>query len=97
MRPLIHGYQPGDPEKGVKVMIDILTGEGEAKGKEWVNRVPIGSDSVRVFKDRCEGMLGVIGKWEGLVGSTDFPGPKQGLWALIEKQQAQGNAQVGGE
>ncbi len=92
MRPLIHGHQPGDPEKGVQAMIDVLTGEGEAKGNEWVSRVPIGADAVELVKAKCEGMLGIIRTWEGLVGSTDFPGPKEGLWALIEKQkQAQGN------
>ncbi|KAF8862565.1 putative short-chain oxidoreductase [Acephala macrosclerotiorum] len=70
----IDGHQPGDPALGVKRMVDVLRGEGEAKGKKLPLRMPIGGDAVELVKGRCEETLKVIQEWEDLSRSTDLPG-----------------------
>jgi len=74
------GQQPGDPVKGVKLMVDVLRGEGAAKtcleksGGKLPLRMPVGADAVELVRGRCEEILGVVKDWEDLSRSTDVPG-----------------------
>ncbi len=67
-----NGAQKGDPQKGVSRMIDVVKGEGMAQGRIMPLRMPIGPDSLRAMREKCEETLRVCGKWEGLIGSTNF-------------------------
>lgn len=77
------GNQPGDPVKGVSRMIDVLTGEGEAKGKKMPVRMPIGGDAVEVSRGEAEKMLDVIREWGDFGGSTDFEGLESAKEKLV--------------
>lgn len=77
----VTGNQPGDPKKGVERMIDVLKSEGMAKGKEVPLRIPIGADAHQVVREKAMAALKACDEWEALSNSTDFEGPKQGLWA----------------
>ncbi|KUJ14445.1 putative short-chain oxidoreductase [Mollisia scopiformis] len=72
----MNGAQPGDPEKGVKVMVDVIREEGKAKGRKWPLRVPVGGDAVEVARGRGREIVGAVEEWEGVVGGaeTDFEG-----------------------
>lgn len=79
--PAMDNLQPGDPEKGVARMIDVLMQEGMAKGREIPSRVPIGSDAVQIVRDFAKNLLNTVNEWEDLSASTDRDGPKEGVWA----------------
>ncbi|PWN47422.1 NAD(P)-binding protein [Violaceomyces palustris] len=63
--------QPGDIRKGVEVMIDVVLGEGFAKGKKIPVRLPLGPDAVASLRARAEKDLAICKEWEEFVGSTN--------------------------
>lgn len=67
-----NGQQPGDPKKGVQVMIDVVKGEGAAKGKKFPTVLALGSDSYQTIKDRAEQTLRDLEEWAHVTKSTDF-------------------------
>lgn len=85
----LEGKPPGDPVKGVRLMVDILREEGVAKGKKPGNRIPIGSDAVILIRKRCEDVLNVVREWEDVSSETDISKEAAEEWA-------RGLAQVGG-
>ncbi|KAK7978724.1 hypothetical protein PG988_006214 [Apiospora saccharicola] len=65
------GKEPGDPDKAVSIMIDLVNGTGVAAGKEVPLRVPLGSDGWGRIKAKCEKMLEICQDWEEVAKSTD--------------------------
>ncbi|KAJ5040369.1 uncharacterized protein L3040_006025 [Drepanopeziza brunnea f. sp. 'multigermtubi'] len=78
------GNQLGNPELGIKRILDVLRGEGMAAGKLLPARVSVGSDAADLIREKCEENLRLVGKWEALAQSTDFDDPKRGPWATKE-------------
>jgi len=68
-----HGNEPGDPVKGVATMIQVITSSGVAEGKQLPLRLPIGSDGLKVFRDRCEAGIKLVDEWESVIRSADDP------------------------
>lgn len=66
-----HGNEPGDPKKAVEIMLDVVRGEGVAKGKETPFRLPLGSDGLQVMRTKCQETLRVCEEWEVVIKSTD--------------------------
>ncbi|KAL1725378.1 hypothetical protein EV714DRAFT_221409 [Schizophyllum commune] len=64
--------QPGDPKKGVQVMLDVVRGEGVAAGRPWEINVQLGSDCFAVVKQHCETALKRLSEWEDITKSTDI-------------------------
>ena len=67
-----NGKQPGDPTKGVDCMIDVLKGEGVAKGRTMPKRLPLGLDTIESVKTRCNELIGIVNEWEDVIGSTNY-------------------------
>lgn len=63
--------QPGDPVKGVNVIVDAVLGKGRAKGKELPIRLPLGPDAVDVLRTAAESDLAVVREWEGISSNTN--------------------------
>jgi len=57
-----NGKQPGDPNKGVEVLLDVIRGEGVAAGKAFPTALSLGSDCYSVVKAECEKTL-ERGRW----------------------------------
>ena len=68
-----NGNQPGDPKRGVEVMIDVIKGEGVAKEKDMPPRLPLGTDALEVIRSKCLATLKICDEWEAMIKSTDFP------------------------
>ena len=68
----VHGNEPGDPVKGVSRMIDALTGTGMASGKSLPPRMPLGTDALKVLRDKCQNTLKLLDEWEDFIVSTDL-------------------------
>lgn len=64
--------QPGDPKKAVKIMVDVVKGEGVAAEKEMPTRLPLGSDVLEVIRRKCRDTLALCDEWEEIIVSTDF-------------------------
>ncbi|TFY71380.1 hypothetical protein EVG20_g1624 [Dentipellis fragilis] len=67
------GKQPGDPIKGIKVMVDLIRGEGVAAGRKVPHTIQFGSDTLKTVKDFCAETTGRIEEWGDVFASTDFP------------------------
>ncbi|KAJ9414577.1 hypothetical protein FOXG_16874 [Fusarium oxysporum f. sp. lycopersici 4287] len=63
---------PGDPEKAVARMIELVRGAGFAEGKKVPLRVPLGSDSWSRVKTKCEETLEICQEWEDMAKSVDI-------------------------
>lgn len=65
------GNEVGDPKKVVKIMVDIVKGEGVAEGKEIPDRLPLGSDALVAVQPKHETMLKQWEEWKDVILSTD--------------------------
>jgi hypothetical protein len=66
-----NGKQPGDTQKGVQRMIDVIKSEGLAAGRPLPNRLPLGSESLKIIREKCFETLRICNDWEDLITSTD--------------------------
>ncbi|KAI0886910.1 NAD(P)-binding protein [Annulohypoxylon maeteangense] len=64
--------EPGDPDKAVDRMIDLVKGTGMAAGRTVPLRVPLGTDGWGRVKEKCEATLKICEDWEELAKSTDL-------------------------
>lgn len=89
---IIGGKERGDAKKGVELMVDVIRGEGRAKGRKTPARLPIGEDAVRVVEGACHNILKTIDAWrEDVVGTTDrddFQG-EEGIEAVVKVPDVQ--------
>ena len=67
-----NGKQPGDPLKGVDVVVDVVRGEASAVGKEFLPVLALGSDCYGVVKCESEATLLALEEWKDVTTSTDF-------------------------
>lgn len=79
MNDMIYGFlgqanqkQPGDPEKAVDIMVDVVKREGVAKGKTEPLRLPIGKDALATLRNKYEKYLELVKEWEDVITSTDY-------------------------
>ena len=66
------GNQPGDPAKGVQIMIDVVKGEGVARGKTPPAVVTLGKDIYLTTEHYCRETVQRIEEWKDVSCSTDF-------------------------
>ncbi|KAK3394488.1 hypothetical protein B0H63DRAFT_461069 [Podospora didyma] len=64
------GNQPGDVAKSAKVIVDVLTKEGAAKGRDVPIRLPLGTDTLATIRSKCEATLKLLDEWEAISSST---------------------------
>lgn len=67
-----NGKQPGDPLKGVKIIVDVVRGEGQAAGKEFPPALALGTDCYSTAKGESEQSLRLLEEWKEVSSSTDF-------------------------
>ena len=67
----MEGHQPGDVKKVVETMIDVVKGEGVAKGKDMPKRLPLGTDALELVREKCVETLKTMDEWEGIIKGTD--------------------------
>lgn len=75
------GTEPGDPEKAVARITELVRGDGMVKDGNGVGggssrevplRVALGSDGWEKIRDKCVGVLEGLRAWEDVAGSTDL-------------------------
>ncbi|KAI0888346.1 NAD(P)-binding protein [Annulohypoxylon maeteangense] len=63
--------QPGDTQKAVKIIVDLVRKEGCAEGREVPFRFPLGTDCYESIKEKCEETLHLLKDWNQVINSTD--------------------------
>jgi NAD(P)-dependent dehydrogenase (short-subunit alcohol dehydrogenase family) len=67
------GNQPGDVNKGCRVIVDILTKSGASQGRDIPVRIVLGTDADAVIRGKCETSIGLLDEWKDTIMSTDYP------------------------
>lgn len=57
------GLESGDPHKAVEAIIDVVTDEGAAQGREWPGYLILGNDADRDVRQKCEKVLSTLDSW----------------------------------
>ncbi|THU82018.1 NAD(P)-binding protein [Dendrothele bispora CBS 962.96] len=70
----IPGNEPGDPVKAMEVLVDVVRGEGCAKGKKWPTVLPLGQDAEADMRGKWDAFMNVLEEWGNIVRSVCFPG-----------------------
>lgn len=70
-----NGKQPGDPKKGVEVVLDVVRGEGLAAGKPFPTSLALGSDCYSIIKVELDKSGARLEEWSEVSKSTDFAQP----------------------
>ena len=69
MMEMYNNKQPGDINKGAKLMVDVLTG---ATGKPVPMRLYLGRDAYENIGNKCREVLDVLEEWKDLATHTDL-------------------------
>ena len=62
----------GDPYAAVEMLLNIMRGEGVAKGRVFPIRIPLGTDSFDSLRASDKEVLQICDEWGDMVKSTDF-------------------------
>ncbi|KAK2467668.1 hypothetical protein APHAL10511_000523 [Amanita phalloides] len=67
----VPGTEKGDPVKGMEVVVDIVRGEGVAKGKPWPGLLVLGEDAERDIRKKCQATLEILDNWGDVARSVN--------------------------
>jgi len=68
----LHGNQLGDPVKAVEAVVDVVRGEGKAKGRKLPRYLPLGAQAAQGIREKTDIMLGILEEWKDVIGSVDY-------------------------
>ncbi len=68
----LDGNQPGDTVKLVEIIVDVVKGEGVAKGKTIPRSLQIGTDCYNGVKQDLTERLEILEAWKDISTSTDL-------------------------
>ncbi|KAJ4298819.1 hypothetical protein N0V90_004061 [Kalmusia sp. IMI 367209] len=80
--------QPGNSEKAVNIMIDIVKEEGVAEGKTQSLRFPIGKDALAMLRNKYIKYLELCNEWEDMITSTDYDVPDTKTSTAVQGHKA---------
>lgn len=63
---------PGDPAKAVEVLVDVVRGEGKARGRELPLYLLLGNPTYAAARDHCNMLLRSMDAWEDVARDLDF-------------------------
>ncbi|EKM60033.1 uncharacterized protein PHACADRAFT_250900 [Phanerochaete carnosa HHB-10118-sp] len=68
----ISGYERGDPAKAMELLVDVVRGEGSARGREWPMWLFMGQDAYRDVRGKCDAVLRTLDAWEDVSTNLEF-------------------------
>lgn len=68
----IPGNEPGDAFKAMTAIVDIVRGEGPARGRAWPNYLILGEDGEDAVRNKCALVLGILDEWKDVTRGTGF-------------------------
>jgi hypothetical protein len=67
-----NGNQPGDPEKGVQILLDLAHGTGAFSSNDLPGSLALGSDAYNFITAEIQDDGSNLEKWKDVTQSTDF-------------------------
>jgi hypothetical protein len=64
--------QPGDPVKGVSLVLDCISGTGKAEGKRVPWHICLGSDAYEAITGAIDPFRTEMDEWKAITDTTDF-------------------------
>ncbi|KAJ7220573.1 hypothetical protein GGX14DRAFT_694922 [Mycena pura] len=68
----MHRSVTGDPKKAMRVLTDVVKGEGAAAGRPWPLYLALGDVAVHGITDKCQTMLNVVEEWRDVSTALDM-------------------------
>ncbi|KAG1815602.1 uncharacterized protein BJ212DRAFT_1481373 [Suillus subaureus] len=65
------GKQPGDPDKAMEIVVDVVKGEGCAAGREWPLYLVLGKDAEADIRNKCAKVLKHLDDWNDVIRGVD--------------------------
>lgn len=65
-----NGVGNGDPAKAMDILVDVVSGEGLAKGRAWPLYLIVGEDAEHDVRQKCTTMLNVLDEWSDIAGAV---------------------------
>ncbi len=62
----------GDPAKAMELLVDVVRGEGKAKGKAWPLYLPLGWATDDAIQAKTKTILGVLDEWRDIIRDLDY-------------------------
>jgi NADP-dependent 3-hydroxy acid dehydrogenase YdfG len=63
--------QPGDPQKGARLIVEALTGSGRCQGRELPARLSLGSDAYQMVSGHIDRYRTDLESWKDVTTTTD--------------------------
>jgi hypothetical protein len=57
------GTVNGDPDKAAEAIVDVVRGEGVAKGRPWPEYLFVGEGAEAAVREKCSKVLRVLDEW----------------------------------
>ena len=73
----IPGREPGDPDKAVEAIVDVVRGEGVAKGRAMPDYLFLGDDAEVAVRAKCSKVLKLLDEWADVTRNVSFPSPNK--------------------
>lgn len=71
----IDGTQKGDPNKAVEAIVDVVKGEGVAKGRPWPGYLFLGEDAEYDVRKKCTKVLNILDEWADVTRGVNLDTP----------------------
>ena len=68
----VAGTQKGDPNKAMEAVVDVVKGEGKAKGRPWPLYLALGDDADEGIRQKSTKLLRHVDEWGDVVRSVNF-------------------------
>lgn len=62
--------KPGDVARLAEVMVDVIKGEGRARGRKWPVRLALGPDCEAIVSQKCKETLSMLEEWKDVSRMT---------------------------
>ncbi|KAJ6545517.1 hypothetical protein B0H19DRAFT_1266940 [Mycena capillaripes] len=66
------GTEQGDPAKAMEAVVDVVRGEGRARGRPWPGRLVLGEDAENDVRAKCKRVLDIVEEWSDVVRGVNF-------------------------
>jgi NAD(P)-dependent dehydrogenase (short-subunit alcohol dehydrogenase family) len=68
----ISGTEKGDPAKAAEAIVDVVRGEGMAKGRRWPLYLFLGNDCEDAVKAKTAKVLAVLDEWKDVTRAMNL-------------------------
>lgn len=68
----VPGTQPGDPDKAMEVVVDVVRSEGRARGRPWPLYLALGDDADEGIRQKSTKLLRHVDEWGDVIRSVSF-------------------------